>query len=77
MYNKLFDRDTYIFKRIKEHYNFIKDKYEVMGIFLQGSQNYELDIYDKDYKSDIDTKAISNAKPGLMIVKPKSSGTFK
>lgn len=58
MCNKLFDRDTYIFKKIKEHYNFIKDKYEVMGIFLQGSQNYELDIYDKDYKSDIDTKAI-------------------
>lgn len=52
------DRDTYIFKRLKEHYNYIKDKYEVVGIFLQGSQNYGLDIYDDDYKSDIDTKAI-------------------
>lgn len=58
MDNSNIDRDAYIFKRIKEHYNFIKDKYEVVGIFLQGSQNYGLDIYDEDYKSDIDTKAI-------------------
>lgn len=52
------ERDAYIFKRIKEHYDEIKDKYEVVGIFLQGSQNYGLDIYDDEYKSDIDTKAI-------------------
>lgn len=52
------ERDTYLFKKIKEHYNEIKDKYEVVGIFLQGSQNYGLDIYDDDYKSDVDTKAI-------------------
>ena len=52
------DKNEYIFKRVKEHYNYIKDKYEVVGIFLQGSQNYELDIYEDDYKSDIDTKAI-------------------
>lgn len=52
------ERDAYIFKRVKEHYNEIKDKYEVVGVFLQGSQNYGLDIYDDDYKSDIDTKAI-------------------
>ena len=52
------NRDEYIFKRIREHYEDIKDKYEVVGIFLQGSQNYGLDVYDDDYKSDIDTKAI-------------------
>lgn len=52
------NRDEYIFKRIREHYEEIKDKYEVIGIFLQGSQNYGLDVYDDDYKSDIDTKAI-------------------
>jgi len=52
------DRDTYIFDRLFEHYSEIKDKYEVVGIFVQGSQNYGLDIYDDDYKSDIDTKAI-------------------
>lgn len=52
------DRDTYIFQNVKRHFNYIKDKYEVVGIFLQGSQNYGLDIYDEEYKSDIDTKAI-------------------
>lgn len=52
------ERDKYIFTRIKEHYDDIKDKYEIVGIFLQGSQNYGLDIYDEDYMSDIDTKAI-------------------
>lgn len=52
------NREEYIMNRLQEHYNEIKDKYEVVGLFLQGSQNYELDIYDDDYKSDIDTKAI-------------------
>lgn len=52
------NRDNYIISRLQEHYNDIKDKYEVIGIFLQGSQNYGLDIYDNEYKSDIDTKAI-------------------
>jgi len=41
-------------KRVNEHYNFIKDKYEVLGVFLQGSQNYRLHYEN----SDIDTKAI-------------------
>ena len=52
------NRDEYIMSRLLEHYQQIKDKYEVVGIFIQGSQNYNLDIYDEDYKSDIDTKAI-------------------
>lgn len=53
------DREKFIMKRVREHYNEIKNKYEVVGIFLQGSQNYELDIYEENgYKSDIDTKAI-------------------
>ena len=52
------NRDEYIMSRLLEHYRQIKDKYEVVGIFIQGSQNYNLDIYDEDYKSDIDTKAI-------------------
>lgn len=51
-------REAYIFKRLKEHYKEIDGKYEIVGLFLQGSQNYGLDIYDDDYKSDIDTKAI-------------------
>ena len=44
------NRDEYIMNRLLEHYQQIKDKYEVVGIFIQGSQNYNLDIYDEDYK---------------------------
>lgn len=29
-----------------------------VGLFLQGSQNYGLDLYTEEYKSDVDTKAI-------------------
>lgn len=52
------NKDEYIFKNLKRHYGYVQDKYEVVAIFVQGSQNYELDVYDEDYKSDIDTKAI-------------------
>ena len=52
------DRDELIRKRVQEHYDYIKDKYEVVALFLQGSQNYGLDVYDEDYTSDVDTKAI-------------------
>lgn len=52
------DRDEMIMKRLQEHYDYIKDKYEVVGLFLQGSQNYGLDEYSEDYTSDIDSKAI-------------------
>ena len=51
-------REEFINNRVKEHYNYIKEKYDVVYLGLQGSQNYELDVYDEDYKSDIDTKAI-------------------
>lgn len=45
--------------RLREHYDYVKSLgYEVVAIFLQGSQNYNLDIYEKDYRSDIDTKCI-------------------
>lgn len=52
------NREEFINNRIKEHYDYIKDKYDVAYLGLQGSQNYELDIYDKEYKSDVDTKAV-------------------
>lgn len=59
------DREERIMNRLQEHYNHIKDKccsdgtpYEVVGLFLQGSQNYKLDIYTDDYMSDVDSKAI-------------------
>lgn len=52
------NRENFINKRLKEHYEYVKDKYDVIYLALQGSQNYELDMYDDEYKSDIDTKAI-------------------
>lgn len=53
------ERNEKIMKRLHEHKEFIERLgYEVVGVFVQGSQNYELDIYDNDYMSDIDTKAI-------------------
>lgn len=46
-------------KRVMEHLKYLLDKnYDVMYIGLQGSQNYDLDVYDNEYKSDVDTKAI-------------------
>lgn len=48
------NREEAIMDRLQEHYDYIKDDYEVVGIFLQGSQNYELDYSG----SDIDSKAI-------------------
>lgn len=48
-----------IFERLKEHYEFLQARgFEVVAIFVQGSQNYNLDVEDPDYLSDIDTKAI-------------------
>lgn len=49
------DKYNEIMNRLQEHYNTVVDmNYEIVGIFLQGSQNYNLD-YDG---SDIDSKAI-------------------
>lgn len=52
-------REEKIMKRLYEHYFFLQEKgYEVVCIMLQGSQNYGLDEYTKEYMSDIDSKAI-------------------
>lgn len=52
-------RSLEIIKRVQEHLKVLTDKgYEIVFIALQGSQNYELDIYNDEYKSDVDTKAI-------------------
>jgi len=48
------NREDKIMNRLREHLNEVKDDYEWVGIFLQGSQNYELD-YES---SDIDSKLI-------------------
>ena len=53
------NRDEYIRLNLQEKYDYlIEQGYKVLALFLQGSQNYNLDIYDEDYKSDIDAKAI-------------------
>lgn len=52
------NKDEFIMNRVKEHFEYIKDKYDVIYLGLQGSQNYGLDIYNDKYKSDVDTKAI-------------------
>ena len=53
------DKQTYIMNNIQDKYNYLIDNgYEVFGVYLQGSQNYGLDIYTSEYTSDIDVKAI-------------------
>lgn len=48
-----------IFKELKRRYNMlIKQGYEVAYICLQGSQNYNMDMYTDKYKSDIDCMAV-------------------
>lgn len=55
------NREEYIKNGLNKHLEEFKKVYpnlELFGIFIQGSQNYNLDIYINEYKSDIDTKAI-------------------
>ena len=52
-------REERIMKRVKEHYDEVCSLgKEVVAVFLQGSQNYEMDEYSDEYMSDIDTKCI-------------------
>ena len=53
------NKRKYIMNNLKEKWDYLKNNdYKVVALFLQGSQNYNLDVYDDDYKSDIDAKAI-------------------
>lgn len=49
-----------IFKELKRRMNYLQDElgYEVLFIALQGSQNYDMDIYTDEYKSDVDCFAV-------------------
>jgi hypothetical protein len=52
------NRNEYIMNNVRDKYDYlIRKGYDVAAIFLQGSQNYKLDIYSDDYTSDIDCKA--------------------
>lgn len=53
------NREEKIMARLQEHYDYlINQGHEVVAIMLQGSQNYNLDLYTAEYMSDIDSKAI-------------------
>lgn len=53
------ERHKFITSRVQQHYNeTCLIGAEVFGVFLQGSQNYNLDVNSKQYQSDVDTKAI-------------------
>lgn len=53
------NREEKIMKRVQEHYDYLEKKgFEIVFLALQGSQNYGLDVYDEDYMSDVDTKAV-------------------
>ncbi len=61
-----------IMKRLHEYYDIVINKgYELVGIFLQGSQNYELDYED----SDIDCKAIILPKFNDFVLNSKMVST--
>lgn len=58
-------REEKIMTRVREHYKELEKRIKengwgckIFGLFLQGSQNYNLDEYSDDYQSDVDTKAI-------------------
>ena len=66
------DKYTKIINRVKSDYDLLVNLgYNVLGVFLQGSQNYNLDYEG----SDIDTKAIviPNFKDFLLNKKPIST----
>lgn len=70
------DKSDYIMKNIEEKYNYLQNLgYKVIAIYLQGSQNYGLDVYDDDYKSDIDAKAIVIPKLEDIILNKKPVST--
>lgn len=70
------DKRDYIMKNIEEKYNYLQNLgYKVIAIYLQGSQNYGLDVYDDDYKSDIDAKAIVIPKLEDIILNKKPVST--
>ena len=49
------EKDRKIFERLEADFNYVSSHgHNVLGVFLQGSQNYNLDYYG----SDIDTKAL-------------------
>ena len=70
--------DEWILDNVKKHLEEISTIYpkdHVVGIFLQGSQNYGLDEYSDNYCSDVDTKSIilPNLDDFIMAKQPISA----
>jgi len=64
---------TKIMNRLQEHYNEAENMgYEIVGLFLQGSQNYKLDYEN----SDIDSKAIILPKFNDFVLNNKAVSTY-
>lgn len=64
-------KDEKIFGRLRADYIKVAEKYTVLGVFLQGSQNYNLDYEG----SDIDTKAIVIPSLGDIVLNRKPVST--
>ena len=61
-----------IMERLQEYYNIVADRgHEIVGVFLQGSQNYQLDYEG----SNIDCKAVVLPKLNDFILGNKMVGT--
>jgi hypothetical protein len=57
---------------LQEHYEDACDLgHEVFAIVLQGSQNYDMDMYTEEYCSDVDTKCIVLPTPEQLILGTK------
>ena len=53
------ERNEYLFDNLSRHYDYVRNLgYDILYIAIQGSPNYNLDIYTDEYRSDVDTKAI-------------------
>lgn len=54
-----YQRVGYVLEQLNQHLKDVLDlKYNVFAIVVQGSQNYNLDLYTDEYKSDVDTKCL-------------------
>lgn len=72
-------RKDYIKRQLQHKMNWLKDNtdYHVALMYLQGSQNYNMDVYTDNYKSDFDVKCyivptledmIQNSKPVSKVI---------
>ena len=74
----MIDRETYIAQGLMRHIEEFEKCYpnlEMFVLVLQGSQNYGLDLYTEEYKSDIDTKVLVIPSLEDVVMNKKSIST--